>query len=492
MGDAIYRLYQDSAMVTQLIDVLLITPLFASGRFVFMAVMVAAFDPLLSVLMLALWPPALLLGWWYSQRLRVGFRAAREANSTLTSRIQETLSGIRVIKAYGAEKREQQHFEQTSLAAFGEAFSARRLLASFNIGVFWLVGMSLLIATAIATRLTQQGADLYATASGAAVGIAVWNLGIYNASKFFVGSATDQVRVLLRTWGRTQDIAIGLDRVFELLDLEPEVQDAEDAVALPPIRAGVCFRDVHFRYQPERAALEGVDFDAKVGAVTAIVGPTGSGKSTLMALLLRLFDPDSGSVELDGSDLRRFKLESLRERLGIALQENVLFGTTVRENIRYAVPGATDQEVRAAAYVACADQFIEAQPEGYDTLLGERGSKLSSGQRQRLSISRAILKQPDVLILDEPTASLDAETEIEVLRRLAAWGKERAILLITHRLSTVRRADSIVFVQDGRVVEQGTHEELIARPGGAYRALVSAEQAPAVAAPEAPLEGAAS
>jgi ATP-binding cassette subfamily B protein len=171
------------------------------------------------------------------------------------------------------------------------------------------------------------------------------------------------------------------------------------------------------------------------------MGPTGSGKRTLMALLLRLFDPEQGGIEIDGTDLRRFTLASLRKGISIALQENVLFGTTVRENIRFAVPDAGDQQVRAAARIACADSFIEKLPAGYDKLLGERGTKLSTGQRQRLSIARALLKDTPVLILDEPSASLDAATEHAVLQNLAEWGAGRVIFLITHRLSTIRRAD---------------------------------------------------
>jgi ABC-type multidrug transport system fused ATPase/permease subunit len=284
----------------------------------------------------------------------------------------------------------------------------------------------------------------------------------------------------MKTWGRTQDIAIGLDRVFELLDVEPEVQDADDAIPLPPVERGVAFRGVSFSYQPDRPVLDEVDFDARVGDITAIVGPTGSGKSTLMALLLRLFDPESGVVELDGTDIRRFKLEDLRCRIAIALQENILFGTTVRENIRYAVPDASDEAVRQAATIACADRFIGEQPDGYDTMLGERGTKLSSGQRQRLSIARAIVKDTDILILDEPTASLDAETEADVLRNLARWGERRAIFLITHRLSTIRRADKVVYLSEGRVVEVGSHEELMSRAGGVYRAMIETEEAPMV------------
>jgi len=478
VGDAIYRLYQDSAMVTQLIDVLFLTPVTAISRFIALAALVAVFDPMMSLTLILVWPPVVVLGALFSQRLRVGFRAAREANSDLTSRIQETLTGIRVIKAYGAEVREQRRFESESIHAFDRAADARSRLARFNVAIFWVVGAVLLFASGWAALKTMNGRPLYLGAAIAVAGLSTWNLGLYNAFKFLFGSSSDSVRLLMKTWGRTQDIAIGLDRVFELLDVEPEVQEAEDAIALDGIERGVAFRGVSFAYQPDRPVLDRVDFDARVGDITAIVGPTGSGKSTLMALLLRLFDPVAGRVEIDGTDIRRFKLDDLRRRIAIALQENILFGTTVRENIRYAVPDASDEMVEHAAAIACADRFIAQQPEGFDTLLGERGTKLSSGQRQRLSIARAIVKDTDILILDEPTASLDAATEAEVLQNLARWGEQRAIFLITHRLSTIRRADKIVFLRDGRVAEVGSHEELMSRPGGAYRAMVETEELP--------------
>jgi ABC-type multidrug transport system fused ATPase/permease subunit len=272
-------------------------------------------------------------------------------------------------------------------------------------------------------------------------------------------------------------VAIGLDRVFEVLDLESGVEDAPNARPLETVRRDVCFRDVHFGYGSERPVLAGVDLHARVGTITAIVGPTGSGKSTLMALLLRLFEPDRGHIEIDGEPLSAFTLESLRHSVSIALQENILFGETIRENIRFAVPGADDAAVRAAAHVSCADEFIERLPEGYDTPLGERGSRLSTGQRQRLSIARAVLKDTPILILDEPTASLDAATELKVMQNLQTWGEDRAIFLITHRLSTIRQADQIAFLRDGRIEELGAHDELMRRPSGAYRDLVETELA---------------
>lgn len=471
VGDAIYRVYQDSAMVTQLIEVLFLAPASTLARYGFSVGVMALFDPRLALLLALLWPPLLGTGLWFSKRLRRHFRLAREAGSALTSGIQETLAGIKVIKAYGAEATEQLRFEAASRAAFAAAFEARSLYASFLVCLFWTAGLAMALCGALAAIRTWRGDGI----AVAALGFTVWNLGLFNYAKARFGDGAGQLRSLFRTWGRTQDIAIGLDRVFELLDLTPEVQDAPGARPLPPLRQGLRFRDVHFRYAPDRPALEGVDFEAKVGTVTAIVGPTGSGKTTLMALLLRLFEPDRGAIELDGVDVREFELASLRRAVGTALQESLLFGTTIRENIRYAAAEASDEAVRAAAHVACAAEFIERQEQGYDTLLGERGTKLSTGQRQRLSIARAVLKDTPILVLDEPTASLDAETELRVLQNLAAWGRGRLILLITHRLSTIRRADRILVLHQGRIAEAGSHAELIARSGGRYRDLVERE-----------------
>jgi len=475
VGDAIYRLHQDSAMVSDLIEALFLAPLFHFGRHLMAAAVVALFDPVVGLVFLAAWPVLLVVSAWISRRLRVGFRATREANAALAARIQEILSGIRVLKAYGAEPLEQRRFESDSRAAFRAAFGARFLVSLFSVIAFVAVATAMLAATGLALELTRRGAAVAAAGLLGTFGVARWSLGGFNFFKGEMGSGSGSFRVLFRMWARIQDMAIGLDRVFELLDLEPEVREDPDAVPLPPVRREVVFRGVEFAYRPGQPVLHGVSFAARPGTVVAVVGPTGSGKSTLMALLLRLFDPDRGAIEIDGVDLRRIRLEALRAGVAVALQENVLFGTTVRENIRYAAPDADDAAVHAAARVACADEFIEKLPEGYDTLLGERGAKLSTGQRQRLSIARAVIRDPAVLILDEPTAALDAETELRVLERLAAWGRGRVLFLVTHRLSTIRRADRILVLEDGSLVEAGTHDELVARPGGAYRRLLAEE-----------------
>jgi ABC-type multidrug transport system fused ATPase/permease subunit len=204
-----------------------------------------------------------------------------------------------------------------------------------------------------------------------------------------------------------------------------------------------------------------------------------------MILLLRLFDPDNGSISIDGTDLRDFQMESLRENISIALQENILFGMSVAENIRYNNPKASDEDVKAVAEIACADEFIRSLPDGYNTLLGDRGGKLSTGQRQRLSIARALIKDCDILILDEPTAALDAETEHRVLANLAQWGKDKVIFLITHRISTIQQANQIMYLDKGRIQESGSHSELISITGGYYRRFVEQESEAAETSSEA-------
>jgi ATP-binding cassette subfamily B protein len=469
VGDSIYRLYQDSSVVTQLIDVVFLAPVMHVARFLFSLGVVSLFDPGLAVVLLFVWPPVLLIGARWSGRMRVRFRAARESNSRLTSRIQETLAGIRVIKAYGAERREQELFVADSSSAFAQAFSARSLFAGFSVAIFWVLGSGAIVAIALATLNARDALPL----SAAALGFTAWNLGLYNAFKMQFGNGSDSIRDLFRSWARVQDVVIGLDRVFEILDMQPEVQQAEDAVALAPFRDRIRWRGVDFAYQAGQPVLRNIDLEAHADSITAIVGPTGSGKSTLVSLLLRLFDPDRGSVSIDGVDLRKLDVASLRNAVSIALQENVLFGETVRENIRFAVPSASDTQVNEAARVACADEFIASLPLGLDTLLGERGSKLSTGQRKRLTIARALLKNTPILVLDEPSASLDAATEVRLMRNLREWGRGRAVFLITHRLSTVRHADQIVFLQEGAILERGSHEDLMAG-GGPYSALVGA------------------
>ena len=483
VGDAIFRVYQDSAMIVNLIQSAIFSPLTTLYGVLTGMVIVAAFDPWFAVLVALVGIPTAWVIVKSTPRIRRRALANRVANSRLTSRIQEAFGAIKVVKANRAERRIFDQFDEDSRAALDAAYFLRldMVLVTLVVAVLGtgmvIVSEYIMVAFVIENRETFAGALL-----AGFVGFVIWNYGAVQIARGFVGNLSGSARGLLSIWMRMQDLFIALERAFYLLDLEPEITDPHDPVPFPTPVENVAWRGVRFGYHEDKDVLAGVDLEAHVGTVTAIVGGTGAGKSTLMSLLLRLYDPVAGTVSVNGVDLRDMAVSDLRSNVGIALQKNVLFASTVAENIAFGTPGAERVDVEAAARVACADEFILGMANGYDTELGERGGKLSSGQRQRLSIARAVVRNTPVLILDEPTASLDARTEQRVLDNLAQWGRGRIIFLITHRLSTIKNADRIALVEGGRIVEHGTHEELMADADGRYRAFVDAETTGSAAA----------
>jgi len=472
-GDAIYRLFQDSAMVTQILQALIIDPFLAIMRFLMGVAIVAAFSPLLGFVLLITWFPMVYLCNRMSVRLRQGFKEARDRNSALTSNIQETIEGIRTIKVNGLEAARQAMFEAHSASAFVASHDARVRLLLFVFCVFLCGSIPLVFVELRAALFAYQGTETFLRDILLGFGFAVWNLGGQDQARGRAKLAIGNIEGLVTLWGRAQDMAMGLNRVYQILDLTPDVQNRPDAVPLEAINHSIRFRNMRFSY-PERDLFSDISFESNAGEITAILGPTGTGKTTLMLLLLRMFEYQGGAIELDNRNIREFTFQSVRKNITLATQENILFSMSVMDNIRFARPDATDDEVREAARISCADDFIERLPEKYGTFLGEKASKLSTGQRQRLVIARAILKDTPILILDEPTASLDALTEQRIMGNIKAWAQQRTVFLITHRLSTVRQADKILFIKGGTVADFGSHGELMAGPT-AYRSFVEAE-----------------
>ena len=475
-GDSIFRIYQDSAVVTSVIGHLLGLTL-ACMSYLTCVFLVTLLNPWLGLIAATLLVPAFIGSYWAMPRMRTKSLVARAAASDVTATIQESFGAIRLIKAFGTAKRTQKRFEEDSLIAFNAAYRVRMLIAVVTI-VMYTIASTFFIGGEFGMAMwANRGDPAFAAKLIGLLGLSyvVWNLATFNWTMDQFRESSGDIRGVLRGWMTAQDMAMGLRRVFDILDIEPDVQDDPDAVPMTGFEREIRFAEVRFAYEPDRPVLDGVSLTAAPGTITAIIGPTGSGKSTLMTLLLRLFDPDDGVISVDGRDIRDYQVETLRHNIAIALQENVLFAMSVRDNIRYVAPQADDDRVREAIRVACMDDYVNGLPNGLDTVLSDRGGKLSTGQRQRLSIARAVVRDTPILILDEPTAALDAATEHRVMDNLAEWGEGRAIFLITHRISTIRRADNILYLDRGRIVESGSHETLMALADGRYRSFVEAE-----------------
>jgi ATP-binding cassette subfamily B protein len=460
-GDLIYRVYQDSATITAVLQFLVLTPLRVIGWILFASIFLLFFSPWFGVMILIIAFCMTLVSRKIVPVIREKARLSRELNSALTSRIQENLAASRVIKANGAEEEMMRRFRLDSKQALSATFEMRLymsiyLLVSIVLSIGGFIIAEYFMATwAIIEKSTYLGGAV------AFIGFAVWNLGAFRAASVQGEQAALQVWELSYLLSMAQDLIMGLRRAFYILDSEPEVEDKLNTDPFPQIVNKVSFENVAFSYESDIPVLSKVSLDAFKGTITAIVGGTGSGKSTLLSLLLRLYDPDQGRVTINDTDLKDFQTSELRANVSIALQQNILFAKSIKDNISYGLSSTTDDDIVNAAKIACAHDFIQEMPRNYDTELGERGGKLSTGQRQRLSIARALLKDTPILILDEPTASLDAETERRVMQNIAEWGKDRIIFIITHRLSTIKTADSIAVLESGVIEEVGTHSELL-------------------------------
>jgi subfamily B ATP-binding cassette protein MsbA len=404
----------------------------------------------------------------FGRRIRKSARRRQVQSADVTQRLIEILAGIKIIKAFRAEQQEHEGFRE----------AVRRL---FRRGM-----------TVVKNRVMSRAlVDALNNASGMGVmllGIALvlsrrWDLSVGDLAAFSTVSATlyRPLRTIARGWSKLQDSQPSAERFFEVLDSEVEIKDAPDAIEIGRLAQGVRFRHVGFSYGRE-PVLRDIDFESKAGEVVALVGRTGAGKTTLVDLLLRFYDPSEGAIEVDGVDLRRVSRDSLLRQVAVVTQEPFLFDGSIADNIRYGRRDATEAELRAAARAAHVEEFAAELPEGYDTEVGVGGTRLSGGQRQRITIARAILRNPAILILDEATSSLDAQSERTVQQALDALLPGRTVFVIAHRLSTVRRADRILVLEQGRITQSGNHEELLAA-GGLYRELVSLQMGGAPAAP---------
>lgn len=464
-GDIMSRVTNDTDTIQQAFSFALLNVFSGILLIVWIMVRMLQANVAYAVISLLTLPVMLIATNYFSSQARKAFRRARQEMGSVNADLQESISGAREVQAFNREDESIAQFQTSNEANRAANIRAAAFTSALRpvLEALGYVSLGIVVLTGGLSLLRNE--PLFGTS--------VVSLGLIFAFVNYVQRVNQPIQQIALLWTNVQNAIAGGERIFNLLDVVPDVQNKDNAQPLPPIKGRVTFENVHAEYVEGEPVLQGVSFDVDQGQMVAIVGPTGAGKTTIINMIPRFYDVTNGSVQIDGYDVRDVAVDSLRSQVGIVLQDTFLFSDTVLENIRYGRLDATDDDVIEAAKMVAAHDFIERLPEGYNTILGERGGGLSQGQRQLIAIARVALMNPNILILDEATSSVDTRTERIIQSAFEVLLEGRTSFVIAHRLSTIRNADLVMMLKDGLIIERGTHQSLLAEKGEYYTLYMS-------------------